>query len=263
MRKIALASALFLVPGLVLAGQVSAYEALRVVGKEKGEALLGKLVELRGVDGSPQPGQWTICFADPAARGGVREFVVSSKGIIGERAPLRSGGSPGGAMAASRLKMDSSGVFAAANKQASKAKVGFESVNYRLHNRGGTPVWTVQLYDVGGDEVGSVDFSAKDGSVVTPWRVPLSAPKPVPGSAAAGSSPLGERWAEGGGLVGHAGRFGERTWQSTSNGAVRTWQSTTNGTSRAWHATSDFAGRVGQSVRTFFVGRPDGEAASR
>lgn len=268
MQRILLAVFIALAPGALQAGQISAYEALRSVGREKGDGVLARLVELRGADGNPQPQQWTLVFSDAAARGGTREFVVSSKGVIGERSPLQSGGSTaGGAIAASALKLDSTGAFDAANRQAAKARVGFQSINYQLNNRRNAPVWCVRLFDVEGAEVGMMEISAKDASVVTPWRAPSPARTPAllprgaaPAAATAanvlpadGSArPLGERWVEGGGLVGHVSRWGDRTWQSTTNGAVRAWQSTGNA-----------ATRVGDSVKSFFVGRPQSAEPAR
>ncbi len=55
----------------------TAYDALQVVKTAKGEAILKQLIEVRGETGRSQPQAWTILMNDPAARGGIREFVVS------------------------------------------------------------------------------------------------------------------------------------------------------------------------------------------
>ena len=172
------------------APQLSAYEALRSVGSAKGGAMLANLVEMRGLDGDPQPAQWVLSFKDDAARGGIREFTVGSKGITAERTPLRAGDlAVPGVMAAAGLNLDSTGVFDATNKEAAKAKLGFQSLNYRLQNRSGSPVWTVQLFDVGGNEAGMVEFSAKSGTIVTPLRIAtVAAPVTAPGPVAAPSA---------------------------------------------------------------------------
>ena len=151
--------------------QLPAYEALRTVGKEKGTPLLSSLVEMIGSDGNPQPARWTLSFSDTAARGGIREFIVTSAGITAERAPVAAQAlADSGVMAAAGLNLDSSGAFTAVNKEAEKIKLGFSSLNYRLHNSKGVPVWTVQLYDVNANEVGMIEISARDGSIVTPMR---------------------------------------------------------------------------------------------
>ena len=222
--------------------QLPAYEALRTVGREKGENWLGALVEMRGVDGDPQPSRWLLTFRDANARGGVREFAVTKEGVVSERTPVRATGSPEAQiMSARTLNLDSTGAFAAANKQAASAKLGFHSLNYLLQNRRGTPVWLVQLFDAAGAEVGKVEVSAQDGSLVSRLRQPatvsenavVAAPSPAPTGPDSGDS-FGERWVEGGGLVGHASRLGEKTWETTTNTAVK----------------------VGDSISAFFIGRP-------
>ena len=233
-------------PVMLQAVQIPAYEALRSVGRDRGETWLGYLVEMRAVDAGPQPEQWILSFKDDAARGGVREFVVSDKGVVSERAPVMAQAiAVPGVMPAAGLSVDSTGAFSAANNEAAKVKLGFHSLNYRLQNKNGEPVWNVQLYDVGGQEVGMIEISAKSGAIVTPLRrpaVPVAEATPsAPVNTApetAGDGSLSERWVEGGGLVGHMSRWGERTWESTS----------------------DTAQKVGDSIGAFFTGRPQGES---
>jgi hypothetical protein len=225
------------------AAQLAAYEALRTVGKTKGDVMLASLVEMRGADGDPQPARWLILFRDPLARGGVRELVVGPSGITSERTPAQPGSTAStGAMAAASLNLDSTGAFAAADREAARQKIGFNSVSYQLVNKDGRPVWTVRLFDADGLEAGSMEISAKDGAIVTPLRrTPAAAVPPAAGAAASTPAPtpapdgdLGERWVEGGGLVGHVGRWSERAWKDTSRTAAK----------------------VGDSVSAFFVGRP-------
>jgi hypothetical protein len=145
-------------------------------------------------------------------------------------------------MTARSLNLDSTGAFAAANKQATQSKLGFASVNYLLQNRDGVPAWLVQMFDSSGTEVGKVVVSARDGSLISRLRTP-AANKPAAESSAASSTsrpaspdnrPVGDRWVEGGGLVGHSKRWGENAWHTTTNTAVR----------------------VGDSISAFFIGRP-------
>lgn len=238
--------------------QLPAYEALRTVGRDQGENWLGHLVEMRAVEGDPQPARWLLTFRDENARGGIREFVVSGQGVISERTPVRAQEvAAAGVMSARALNLDSTGAFNAANREAAKAKVGFHSLNYLLQNKKGAPVWLVQLYDLAGLEVGKIELSAKNGAIISPWRAPLAAastlgtgavtrtsasPAAAPlttAPAAPDNSSLGVRWVEGGGLVGHVSRWGERSWEATTN----------------------TAGRVGDSVGAFFTGRPPAKPA--
>jgi len=237
-------------PLVVQAQQIPAYEALRTVGRVQGQTLLGSLVEMRGADGDPQPVQWLLLFADPAARGGVRELVVSKKGVTSERTPVQPGPTSG-VMAAAGLNLDSTGAFVAANEEAARVKLGFHSINYQLVNKNGLPVWVVRLFDASGHEVGAVDLSAKDGAVVTPLRqtpAPVAAvttstgAKPTPATASRGAD---SGWVEGGGLVGHVERWSENAWEDTSETAVKVGDSI-----------GETAVKVGDSISAFFVGRP-------
>lgn len=220
------------------AGALTAYEALIAVGRQKGNAYLGNLVEMRAVEGTPQPAQWTLLFRDASARGGLREFVVTSKGVASERTLLRADDAllVAATVPYAQLKLDSSGAFAEAVKLASAAKLGFDTTSYLLHAAKGAPVWTLRLLDAGRREVGMLKVSAKNGAVISPL-----AKSPAGSAAEPDTRPLGERWAEGGGLVGHMTRWSERTWSATTN----------------------TAGNVGRSVETFFVGRPSGAPAKR
>lgn len=218
-----------------MVGQLDAYTALQTVGREKGEALLANVVEIRGVDAAPQPLRWTLSFKDAAARGGIREYVVAAKGIIAERAPLRPAAGAGGPMTAKGLKLNSTGVFDAVNREATAKKVGFSSLNYLLENKNGAPVWVVELFDFGGAAVGRAEFSARNGTMTSPFKVLAAPSSPVAAvSATPDARPVGERWVEGGGLVGHVERWSTRTWEATTNTATR----------------------VGDSIGAFFTGRP-------
>ncbi len=252
-RALLLLAACGLVPAVhaQALGQLSAYDALKIVGAEKGDAVLANIVEIRGVDATPQPLRWTLSFQDDSARGGIREYVVAAKGIIAERTPLRPATGSGGVMAATGLQLNSTGAFDAANREATAKRLGFSTLNYRLENKNGTPVWLVELYDVDGSGVGSVEISAKDGTLVSPFKT-LAAPsgETVPNTAATATAtpdtrPVGERWVEGGGLVGHMERWSTRTWEATTNTATRVGDNI-----------GDTAVRVGDSIGAFFTGRP-------
>ena len=264
---IAFVAAVSALPAFAVAGQISAYDALSAVGRAKGEALLANLVEMRGADGAPQPSQWTLVFKDDGARGGIREFVVNAQGIDGERTPLLAGeAATSGTVSAANLKLNSTGAFTTVNREASKARLGFDKLNYRLQVKGGVPVWGVQLFDVEGNEVGAISLSAADATIVSPLRAaPASAatgpaaaqaPAQAKGPAASDNRPLGQRWVEGGGLVGHVDRWSQRTWKATSETAGRTFKATSETAERTWESTSDTAERVGDTIEAFFIGRP-------
>jgi hypothetical protein len=221
-----------------LATQMTAREALRVVGREKGEPWMSLLLEARGIQGDPQPGYWALAFKDTQARAGVREFVVDAAAgkVTEERTPIEPGAlrqTP--VISAKSLGFDSGEVFKKANFEAQKQKVGFSSLSYQLRQRGGRPLWRVQLIDAGGLEVGRLEISGKDGSVVSPLRQPVRpGVDPSQPAQSAQDKAFSDRWVEGGGLFGHLGRWGESGWETTK----------------------ETSGRVGDSVSKFFTGRP-------
>src|ERR1051326_1917482 len=54
----------------------TAYEALRVVGREFGRDALHQIVSITGTKGNPQPEKWKIALEDPQG-GGVRGVEVA------------------------------------------------------------------------------------------------------------------------------------------------------------------------------------------
>lgn len=176
------------------ADAATAYEALKIVKQQKGDAILSQLVEVCGDSGQPQPQSWKILMRDSAARAGIREFVVTGREITSERTPLRSGAAPDQLrpLNFTRLNLDSDGAFRLANEQATKQRIGFNRVDYFLQTNpdDGAPVWTMQLFDHMGAPVGSLEVSAENAKVVRALRLdpdarerPVAAgpPPPQPG----------------------------------------------------------------------------------
>jgi hypothetical protein len=205
--------------GVAAASGATAYEALQVIRKSKGDDALAKLVEVRGETGRPQPQAWTILMNDPSARAGIREFVVSGSEILSERAPLRgySDRTQLPPLAIPRLNLDSDGAFRIADAQAKDKKVGFDSVDYllRTNDATGAPMWVLRLFDYMGAPVGSLHVSAEDGSVIRSLRLDADArvrPEPVQdfGAGRAPASPADvsadDDDSNGGGLFGAVGR---------------------------------------------------------
>jgi len=129
--------------------------------------MLNHVVELRGKDGSPNPSVWKVTVDEPRARGGVRELEVQKGKIISERTPTsRSSGSP---MNFNQLNLDSEGAFTIANREAQKAAVPFDRVDYMLKSgtNGGAPVWDLELFDSrSSTRTGSIAIAADSGTVL-------------------------------------------------------------------------------------------------
>ncbi len=138
------------------------------------------LVEITGERGEPRPPEWKLVYSDPAARGGIREIVTSGDVIVSERTPLRgySGISTSQPISLARLKIDSDGAFEVANRQASAKRIGFNWIDYTLRANSvtGAPMWIMRLYDNMGAQVGVLQISAEDGSVLMPLSASGSAP---------------------------------------------------------------------------------------
>jgi len=173
--------------GQVVAG--TAYEALQVVKKARGDGVLKDLVEVRGETGQPQPQSWTILMSDPSARGGIREFVVTGDEIASERTPVRGYNVGTGAFPVlnfSRLNLDSDGAFKVANIQAKNEKMGFHTVDYtlRTNDTDGAPMWVLHLFDYMGASVGNLEVSAESGKVIRGLQMdPDAREKPVTSAA--------------------------------------------------------------------------------
>jgi len=156
----------------------TAYSALKAA--QKGTDGSANLIEVTGERGEPQPQEWKVILSDPAARGGVREIVASGDVVVSQRTPLKGYADVGSqpSIALTRLNLDSDRAFEIANKQAVAKKIGFSWVDYTLRANavGGSPMWIVRLYNKMGSQVGVIQISAEDGSVI----MPLEPGKPAP-----------------------------------------------------------------------------------
>src|SRR6184192_1631453 len=97
----------------------TAYEALRVVGRELGRDALHQIVSITGTKGDPQPEKWKIVVEDPQGRG-VRELHVADGKIDSDDEADRdvAGSTEGATIDVSRLNLDSSGAYAVASHTA-------------------------------------------------------------------------------------------------------------------------------------------------
>jgi hypothetical protein len=212
----------FLVVSVALVGvsraDSSAYSALRTAQKV---ASTGTLVEVKGERGEPQPQQWVILYSDPQARGGVREVVVSDGTVVSQRTPLNgySGVTAQPPIKLSRLNLDSEAAFQIANKQAEKQQVGFNWVDYNLRAESstGSPVWVLRLFDNMGAQIGTLQISAEDGSIVMPLQ--LAESRPDENTQQFSDSSTGKRM---GGLIGTVTGTVEKSANTVKNVTLRT-----------------------------------------
>ena len=173
---------------ILLASQAAraatAYEALRVLGKQKSEALLDIVTEVRGENGTPQPRVWKVLVKDAAARGGAKEFSVQGTRVTGEQA-AKASGAP---MNMSQLNLDSDGVHTVAEREAKKVAFHFDHASYTLRagSKGGSPVWEIRLTDTQSGDSAMLNIAATTGNVLateglaTPRKPVAAIPPPAP-----------------------------------------------------------------------------------
>jgi hypothetical protein len=167
MKRVVLFSFLFGAVVIPLGAQETAYKALRVLGRQRGEKALNQIVAIQGRNGSPQPVTWFVQLDDPAARGGIRELEVTNLQVAGERAPLRADNQGAGPIDLTRLNVDSDAAFQAAEQEARRHQVGFDTVDYSLvAGAGQIPTWRLELKDAHSSKVGVVRVAADSGAVV-------------------------------------------------------------------------------------------------
>ncbi len=145
----------------------TAYEALRVVGREFGRDALHQIVSITGTKGNPQPEKWKIVLEDPQG-GGVREVEVANGNIASDgTAEADVAGSTEGAMIdISRLNLDSSGAYALASHTADASHTSFATADYILRRDDrGEPMWIVTLQSRSLRPVGTIYIGATRGTV--------------------------------------------------------------------------------------------------
>ena len=146
---------------------VTAYEALRVVGREFGRDALHQIVSITGTKGNPQPEKWKIVLEDPQG-GGVREVEVADGNAASDgTAEADVAGATGGAMVdMSRLNLDSSGAYALASHTADASHTNFATADYILRTDDrGEPMWIVTLRSRSSRPVGTIYIGATRGTV--------------------------------------------------------------------------------------------------
>ncbi len=148
--------------------QLTAYDALKVVERQFHRTALQRVISVTGVDGDPQPTEWTVLIVDRNAAGGVRELRVAGEGIVGNRVGATgvTGSDEAGTINTAKLNLDSDGAFEVANYTADKSHTNFDSVSYSLRsNDNGTPVWIVTVNDQSRSPRGTIHISANRGNV--------------------------------------------------------------------------------------------------
>lgn len=141
------------------------------------------LVELRGTDGAPTPASWTLVAFEPRSPTkfetyAIRGTHVDDRGPNKDYAPAHQ---PSGYFDFTKVKVDCAGAFRIADREAGRAMVGFDEIDYTLRCRefSDEPVWTLTLRSKAGVVAGTVAISATGGKVLrTIWQRPGPDGKP-------------------------------------------------------------------------------------
>lgn len=145
----------------------TAYEALRVVGREFGRDAVNQIVSITGTKGDPQPEKWKVILEDPEGRG-VRELQIVDGKIDSDESGDRevTGSSEGATIDVSRLNLDSSGAYAVASHTAEASHASFATADYTLRTDDrGEPTWIVTLRTRSSRPVGTIYIGATGGTV--------------------------------------------------------------------------------------------------
>ena len=145
---------------------LTAYDALRVVGDRLGRNAVNHLISVSGSEGNPQPETWHVVLESPDGRG-AREMEISNGQVVSDQ-PSRSivGSAEGAKINTKRLNLDSSGAYSVASYTADKSNAHFSKVSYTLRtDERGDPVWILTLQNRSGRPVGTIHIGANRGNV--------------------------------------------------------------------------------------------------
>ena len=245
-------SALLLASALPAAAQQTAKTAMATFAKLR-PGVANQVTQVAGVRGQDQPMAWQIVTRDPEYRGALREHVVQCSGIVLERVlpPSDRNAAPHATFAQRAVKVDSKMAFAAADKAAKKALVGFDSINYQLRAKelSNEPVWSVNLIDQFGQTVGNLIVSASTGTVLsrTWYDVPA---QPANGQAYANNGQP---------QPGRGAVYANNQPQSDST-MQRVWEKTRYGFEQGREVVKENVVRAGATVRDWWNSAVHGES---
>ena len=153
---------------------ITARVALDRVAARHGAALIENIVEMKGRRGQSQPREWWIVVRDERSRSRLRTMWVGDVRATdeGENKEFYPKILPLGFIAEKKLKIDSPAAFNILIREATAARIGFDSVDYKLRSKefSDDPVWSLTANDAKGNVVGKVLLSGFDGRIYrTVW----------------------------------------------------------------------------------------------
>jgi hypothetical protein len=153
---------------------ITARAALDRIAAKHSPDLVKKIVEMKGRRGQSQPREWWIVVHDERSPYRLRTMWVGDVRATdeGENDDFYPGEIPIGFANTKKLKIDSKAAFEVLLREAHRAKIGFDSVDYKLRSIefGDEPVWSLTAKDERGKVVARVILSGYDATVFrTVW----------------------------------------------------------------------------------------------
>jgi hypothetical protein len=179
---------------------IPAKAALERIAAKHSPKLTERIVSMSGKRGQSQPREWWIVVHDDRAPYRLRTMWVGDTRATdeGENDDFYPEQLPVGFANTAKLKIDSPAAFEILVAEASRAKVGFDSVDYKLRSIefGDEPVWSLTARDARGRIAGRLMLSAFDGAVFrTVWyyKQPSGYPRIVDSALDGLKEPLAAR----------------------------------------------------------------------
>ena len=145
---------------------LTAYDALRVVGNQLGRNAVNHIISVTGTEGNPQPETWRVVLESPNGHGAREVEITNGELVSDQRSQGIVGSAAGMTINTKHLNLDSSGAYSVASYTADKSNAHFSNVSYTLRtDERGEPVWIVTLHNRSGRPIGTIHIGANRGTV--------------------------------------------------------------------------------------------------
>ena len=154
--------------------QIHAVQAIDRVAGRHGSKFVQKIVQMTGAYGQSQPEEWRMVVYDATSESMLREFWIGDTRATNEGAnyDFYPKHPPSGFINLQRLKFGSMKAFTILDREASGARIGFDTIDYLLRCRefSDEPIWTLTAKNADGYEVARIYLSGESGQVLrTIW----------------------------------------------------------------------------------------------
>ncbi|MGB8353684.1 MAG: hypothetical protein WCD79_07350 [Chthoniobacteraceae bacterium] len=146
---------------------VTVLNALKLLPKDQ----VKNLVRIEAREGDPLPECWYIQVYDPQSENGLREYVVSGKGITATRnlSQFLSGAKPEDVVGSRMVKVDSDDLLKITQQYVEANHLTVAKINYTMLREAinPAPVWKLACFDESGKKLAEVVINARNANVVS------------------------------------------------------------------------------------------------